>query len=450
MTGHTSGDHFLRQNLSKDYPVIVRGEGHFLWDDQGKRYWDGASGGVGAVSIGHGVPEVLKAMVDQAEQLCHANVSVFNTQPAIRLANRIIQDFAPAGMSHAYFISTGTESTELAVKLARRYHLMRGNATRYKVIGRWGGYHGSSFGALSYGGRSSRRHEYHPYYFKSSFIPSPNCYRCPFTNSYPGCGMACAWALEKAIRREGEDIVSAFITEAISNTSGVLGAPPEYFPIVREICDKYDVLLIIDEVITGWGRTGAKFAIDHWDVVPDFICTGKGIASGYVPLAATIIHEKVVKAIEPSGRSVIGFTYAANPLSCAAGDAVLTYITEHDLVQRSAQVGAAMHERAQRLLDLPIVGKLRGRGMLLGVEYVADKETREPFAKEQRVCQTITDIALEKGLGTYAMTGVADGVDGDATVIKPPLTTPQDGVMTMLDILESSILEAQEKLDLVE
>jgi adenosylmethionine-8-amino-7-oxononanoate aminotransferase len=448
MARHNDGDHFLRQSLTQDYPVIVRGEGHFMWDDVGKRYWDGASGGVGAVSIGHGVPEVLKAMSDQAAKLCHANVSIFNTEPAIRLANRIIEDFAPEGMSHVYFINTGTESTELAVKLARRYHLERGNATRYKVIARWLGYHGSSFGALSYCGRTSRRPDYHPYYFPTAFIPPPNCYRCPYGLSYPSCGIRCAWELEESIRREGSHVVSAFITEAFSNTSAVLGGPPEYFPIIREICDKYDVLLIIDEVITGWGRTGKKFAIDHWGVGPDLICTGKGIASGYTPLAATIIHEKVVAAIEPSGRSVAGFTYAANPVSCATGDAVLAYIIEHDLVGRAAEIGGQMHEHAQRLLELPIVGTLRGKGMILGVEYVANRETREPFPQDMQVCQRIGETALEKGLVSYAMTGVADGMDGDATVFKPPLTTPVQDVITMLSILESSIQEVQETLNL--
>ncbi len=189
MAKHADGDHFLRQDLTLDYPVMARGEGHYLWDDKGKRYLDGSSGGVGAVGIGHAVPEVLKAMADQAAQLCHANVSVFNTRPAIELADRIIRDFAPPGMSHVYFISTGTEATELAVKLARRYHLVRGNASRYKVISRWGGYHGSSFGAIAYSGRTSRRPEFHPYYFETSFIPPPNCYRCPFNQSYPGCGL---------------------------------------------------------------------------------------------------------------------------------------------------------------------------------------------------------------------------------------------------------------------
>jgi adenosylmethionine-8-amino-7-oxononanoate aminotransferase len=226
----------------------------------------------------------------------------------------------------------------------------------------------------------------------------------------------------------------------------VLGAPPEYFPLVREICDEHDVLLIIDEVITGWGRTGANFAIDHWDVVPDMICTGKGIASGYTPLAATIVHERVVDTIEPSGVSVAGYTYAANPLSCAVGDTVLAYVTDQGLVERSAEVGAEMHERAQRLLDLPIVGVLRGKGMILGVEYVADKEIREPFAPEQAVCQRIGELAQEQGLLTYAMTGVADGYSGDASVLKPPLTTPRDDVMAMVDILEGAILEFQEQL----
>ena len=441
MSSHADGDHFLRQNLRREYPVIVRGKGHYLWDDAGRRLFDGASGGVGAVLIGHGVPEVVQAMTQQAETLCHAHISLFNTPPAIQLAERIIRDFAPSGMSHVYFVSTGTESTELAVKLARRYHMERSQATRYKVICRWGGYHGSSFGALSYCGRSSRRPDYHPYYFDAGFIPSPYCYRCPYGLTYPGCDMRCAWELEMAIKREGEHVVSAFISEAFSNTSGVLGAPPEYFPIIRQICDKYDVLLILDEVVTGWGRTGARFAIDHWGVVPDLICTGKGLASGYAPLAATIVHRKVVEALEPSGRSIDGYTYAGNPLSCAVGDAVLKYITDNDLVARSAQLGGDLHQIAQRLRELPIVGDVRGRGMLLGVEYVADKEARAPFPRDKHLCETITDRAIANGLVTCPISGVADGVEGDATVFKPPLTTPQDDVFNMLEILERTIQE---------
>ena len=445
MSKHLDGDHYLRQSLTRDYPLIVKGKGHYLWDDRGRRYYDGASGGVGCVLIGHAVPEVLEAMVEQAASLCHAHISLFNTPPPIRLAERIIRDYAPSGMSHVYFVSTGTESGELAVKLARRYHLERGHATRFKVICRWGGYHGSSLAALSYCGRSVRRPDYHPYYFQSGFIPSPYCYRCLCGQSYPQCGVACAWALEDAIKREGEDIVSAFITEAYSNSSGILGAPPEYFPIIRQICDKYDVLLIVDEVITGWGRTGANFAIDHWGVVPDMICSGKGIGSGYAPLAATIIHQKVIQAIEPSGRSIAGFTYGGNPLSCAVGDAVLAYNTDNGLVERSAQVGAELHEHAQRLLELDIVGDVRGRGMLLGVEFVTDKETREPFPRSMHLCETITDRAFANGLVTSPISGVADGADGDAIVFKPPLTTPREDVVAMLDILESSIREVQEK-----
>lgn len=443
MSRHSDGDHYLRQSLTRDYPLIVKGEGNYLWDDDGRRYYDGASGGVGCVLIGHAVPEVLKAMAEQAERLCHAHISRVNTLPPIRLAERIIRDFAPAGMSHVYFVTTGTESNELAVKMARRYHLERGHATRFKVICRWGGYHGSSLAALSYCGRPVRRPDYHPYYFKAGFIPSPYCYRCPYGRTYPQCEMACAWALEDTIKREGKDIVSAFITEAYSNSSGELGAPPEYFPIIRQICDRYDVLMIVDEVITGWGRTGANFAIDHWGVVPDMICTGKGIGSGYTPLAATIIQEKVVRAVEPSGRSIAGFTYGGNPLSCAVGDAVLAYIKDNKLVERSAQVGAELHEQAQRLLDLDIVGDVRGRGMLLGVELVKDKETREAFPRSEHVCETVTDLAFTNGLLATQIGGLADGVDGDSVVLKPPITTPREDVMAMLDILESSLRQVQ-------
>ncbi len=299
---------------------------------------------------------------------------------------------------------------------------------------------------MSYCGRSSRRPDFHPYYFNAGFIPPPYCYRCAYGLTYPGCGVRCAWELEQAIKREGTHIVSAFISEPYSNTSGALGAPPEYFPTIRQICDKYGVLLILDEVITGWGRTGAKFAIDHWGVVPDMICTGKGLASGYAPLAATIVHQEVIAALEPSGRSVDGYTYGGNPLSCAVGEAVLKYITDNELIARSARVGAALHQHAQRLRELPIVGDVRGRGMYLGIEYVADQATRAPFGRGKHICETITDRAIANGLVTCPISGVADGVEGDATVFKPPLTTPEDDVLSMLDILEQTIQQVQSSL----
>ena len=445
MSKHGSGDHFLRQNLKRDYPVIVKGQGHHLWDDQGRQYIDGASGGVGAVLIGHGVPEVIQAMTEQASKLCHAHISMFVNEPQIRLANMIIEEFAPPGMSHVYFVSTGTESTELAVKLARIYHMQKGRPTRFKMVCRWNGYHGSSLGALSYSGRSIRRHHFHPYYFNSAFMSSAYCYRCPYDRTYPECGLMCAWELETIIRREGVNTISAFIGEPFVNTAGALGAPPEYYGIIREICDKYDILMIMDEVITGWGRTGTKFGINHWGVVPDFISTGKGIASGYAPLAATLVHEKVVKILEETGESVEGYTYGGNPLSCATGLAVLKYIKDHGLVERTVEEGAYFQARAKSLMEFQIVGDVRGRGMLVGVEYVRDRTTKEPFPRARKFCETITDVAFRKGLITCPISGGANGVDGDATAIKPPLTTPRQDLDRIFDIMAEALAEVQKR-----
>jgi adenosylmethionine-8-amino-7-oxononanoate aminotransferase len=443
MSRHGSGEHFLRQNLKHDYPLIVRGKDWTLWDDRGKEYIDGASGGVGAVLIGHGVPEVVKAMTEQANKLCHAHISLFVNEPQIALANMIIEEFAPKGMSHVYFVSTGTESTELAVKLSRSYHLQKGHATRFKIICRWNGYHGSSLAALSYSGRSVRRHKFHPYYFHSAFMSPAYCYRCPYEKTYPGCGLLCAWELERVIEHEGVDTVSAFIGEPYVNTAGSLGAPPEYFGIIREICDRYDVLMIMDEVITGWGRTGAKFGIDHWRVVPDFICTGKGIASGYAPLAATLVHEKVVKVLEETGESCEGYTYGGNPLSCATGLAVLQYINDKELIDRAAKEGEYFQERAKSLMEFSFVGEVRGKGMLLGVEYVTDQKSKKPFRRDKKLCETITDIAFHKGLVTCPISGGANGVDGDATAIKPPLTTPRKVLDKIFDRMTETLEEVQ-------
>jgi adenosylmethionine-8-amino-7-oxononanoate aminotransferase len=443
MSRHGSGDHFLRQNLKRDYPMMVRGKGYTLWDDKGREYVDGASGGVGAVLIGHGIPEVVKAMTEQAHKLCHAHISMFVNEPQIELANFIIEAFAPQGMSHVYFVSTGTESNELAVKLARIYHMQKGNGTRFKIVCRWHGYHGSSLGALSYSGRSIRRGKFHPYYFDSAFMSPAYCYRCPYEKTYPGCGLRCAWELERIIQHEGTNTISAFIGEPYVNTAGALGAPPEYYGIIRQICDKYDILMIMDEVITGWGRTGANFGINHWGVVPDFICTGKGIASGYAPLAATMVHEKVVRVLEETGESVEGYTYGGNPLSCATGLAVLKYIKDYKLVERAAEEGATFQSRAKSLLEFPIVGDVRGKGMLLGVEYVTDKNSRKPFPRDKKLCETITDIAFQKGLVTCPISGGANGVDGDATAIKPPLTTPKEILDQIFDIMAETLAEVQ-------
>ena len=426
MARDLSNSSYLPQNLSREYPLIVRGEGCYLIDEEGKRYLDGAAGGVSACCIGHGVTAVADAIAEQARKLAFAHLSMFTNEPQLKLAEEIVR-FGPPGMARAYFVSTGTEATELCVKLARVYHLARGKERKTRVIGRWRGYHGSSLGALSYSGRSSRRGELLPYFFPATLISPPYCYRCPWGRSYPDCGIMCAWEVERAIKQEGPDTVSLFIAEPIINTLGAAAAPPEYFPIVREICDKYDVLMALDEVITGFGRTGRNFAIEHWGGTTDFIAMGKGIAGGYAPLAGTLISEKVNAVIQKQGGPTVpGYTYAGNPISCSAGLAVLRYIQEHDLVSKARDTGEVLQEEAKKLLEVPLIGDVRGKGLMLGVELVADKETKEPFPRSAQISEKVHAECWKRGLSYCPLAGDADGVSGDAASIGPALIVTED------------------------
>jgi adenosylmethionine-8-amino-7-oxononanoate aminotransferase len=440
--------HLLPQNLDRDYPVIVRGEGCVLYDSSGASYLDGAAGGVSACCVGHGVMPIVDAMAAQAGKLAFASLSMFTTEPQQRLAEELV-NFAPAGTARAYFVSTGTEATELCVKLARSVHLARGEAGRTRVISRWHGYHGSSLGALAYSGRSSRRHLLAPYFFPASLIPPPYCYRCPWGRSYPECDVACAWELDRAIKREGPQNVSLFIAEPFINTVGAAGPPPEYFPLVREICDRHGVLLAIDEVITGFGRTGRNFAIEHWGVRPDLIACGKGIAGGYAPLAAALVSEAVCEALlAKGGETQPGYTYAGNPVSCAAGLATLAYIQEHGLIARAAAIGEVLQAEARSLLELPLVGDVRGKGLMLGIEFVQDKQTKETFPRAARVSEQVHAECWRRGLSYCPLAGDADGISGDAASIGPALIITEAQVRELVRIFGEVVVAIAEKLGL--
>ena len=435
-------DHVFYREWRKTLPMIDRGEGIYLYDRNGKKYLDG-SGGPAVINIGHGVKEVIEAMMEQARKVCFPYVGHFVSEAQIELSEKVI-DFAPPGMSRVYFVSGGSEATEIALKIARQYQLARGETSRVKIIGRWQGYHGATIGALSVSGHTSRRNDYQPYLLNFPHISPSYCYRCPFDKTYPECGMACAHELEKAIKQEGQNHIAAFIAEPfVGNSLGAVLPPPEYFPIIREICDRYGILFIADEVITGFGRTGKNFGIDHWNVIPDVVITGKGTGSGYTPLGAVIVHQKVYEAFEKSKRPsfFMGYTYSGNPLSCAAGLAVLRYIEKNRLVERSAQMGKYLFERFARMKELPMVGDIRGKGLLLGIELVQDKERKTPFPRSQKVAETLTDRAFQNGLILMSGAGTADGVSGDHTVVSPPFIITEKEIDELAGLLEKSIRE---------
>ena len=443
----TPPDHLMRQSLTRDYPRIVRGERHYLIDDRGHRIIDGASGGVGPCNVGHGVAEIVDAMAEQARTLALAHISMYENEPQVALANMLCEELAPPGFTKAYFTSTGTEANELAIKMARLYHLCRGNESKYHIISVWGGYHGSSIAATSYSGRSNRRDDLHPYFFPTTKLEPPYCYHCPYAKTYPDCGLHCAHALEQAIRRLGPQHVSCFIPEPIGHTLGCVSPPPGYFPAVREICDRYDVVLIADEVITAFGRCGEYFAMPTiHDTTPDVIALGKGISAGYAPRAATLVDEKLWAVFAEAERALPGFTYGGNPLSCAVGLAAQNYIQQHNLVARSRQLGSYMYEQAHtELAELPIVGDIRGgKGLYMGIEYVQDKTTREPFPADMNLAGTIGDMAFDNGLATCPIGGGVDGILGDVNLIKPPFTIPQEDIDRIIRIMKATILQAHE------
>lgn len=440
------------RDFKKSYPVITRGNGVYLYDRDDRQYLD-AVGGIAAVNVGHGVPEIIQAMTAQAEQVAFVHGGSFANEPAMALAEELAT-WAPDGLGHILLLSGGSEATETAMKLARQYHLEQGQAEKYRMVSRWISYHGNTIGAASMSGRTAWRKQFIPYMLNFPKIYPPYCYRCPYGEVYPGCGIACAEDLERVITMEGSNSIAGFIAEPVIGTSAAgVTPPPEYYPRIREICDRYDVLFIADEVITGVGRTGKNFGIEHWGVVPDMITAGKAISSGYAPLAAVLVHDKIYDVIaNKSGQTTQGFTYSGHPLSAAVGLSVLRYLRKHDLVAQSARIGRLLLKRLEKLKRFPLIGDVRGTGLILGVEFVADSLTKRPFPPEAGITRRIVESMLEQGVVVVpGMSGMIDGVVGDHIQISPPYIFNEDNINQLMAALEfavqkvmSEVLQGQE------
>jgi adenosylmethionine-8-amino-7-oxononanoate aminotransferase len=432
--------HAFQRDWRKRYPIITKAKGIYLYDDQGKKYID-ASGGPAVVSVGHGVKEVINAITEQAQRTSFPYQGNFLNQAQIDLADKIIA-LAPEGFSEVYFVCGGSEAAEIAIKVARQYFLLQGNSRKHIIISRWLSYHGATIGALSLSGHTSRRRDYLPYLLDVPHIEAPYCYRCPWKLSYPSCEMKCAYELERAIKHIGPESIAAFIAEPIlGNSAGAVVPPPEYYRIIRSICDKYNLLFIADEVITGFGRTGENFAINHYNCVPDIIIAGKGISSGYAPLGAVIMHDKIIKQFEQSSSSgfFMGYTFSAHPLSCAAGLAVAHYIEKYHLFDKVKEKSSYLFERASALEKLPLVGDVRGKGFFVGIELVSDKNSKAPFSRDKKVAEQIYKQAMKNGLVLMVGSGTADGQAGDHIIVSPPFITSEGEIDEIFTILEKSI-----------
>jgi len=435
--------HVFYRRIGHPHPTAVRGEGVYLWDADGKRYVD-ASGGPILVNIGHGVKEVARAVGEQAAAVAYVHGSAFTTGPLETYSDRLAA-LVPLPDPRFFYMTSGSEAVETAVKFARQVQVARGEPAREAVISRWGSYHGATMGALAVTGKPKMRTLFAPLFRDQLHIPPPYCYRCPFGATYPTCDLACAQALETEVLRQGPGRVAAFIAEPVSGaTLGAVVPPQGYWPLLREICDRYGVLLVADEVMTGFGRTGRWFGIEHWDVQPDVMTMGKGISGGYVPLSAAAMRaEDVETIVRVHGDFVHGGTFSHHAVGAAAALATLDYVERHGLVAAAAARGEYLGRRLREVLaETDCVGDVRGLGLMWGVEFVADRETGEPFPPHLHFGQRVGDLAFEQGVIFYPGSGSADGVRGDHLMVAPPFVITEEQIDTVVGVLRRAIEQA--------
>ncbi len=408
------------RKLTRDFPEIVRGEGCYLWDDRGHRYLDGC-GGAFVANIGHGVREVADAIAAQASRIAYVNGTAFTSAPVEALA-RELAALVPGDLDQIYFLSSGSEAVEAALKLARQYWVERGQPEKQEIISLSPGYHGNTLLALSASARPHYATFFREWIVEIHRVPAPLAYRCVCRGSDVACPVCSGMALEAKILEIGGGRVAAFIAEPVGGSSTGAAVPrDDYWRTVRDICNRHDVLFVADEVACGAGRTGTWSALEPYGVTPDIMTMGKGIAGGYVPLSAVAAPRRIVDVLaRGSGSLMHAQTFSHHPVLCAAGLATVRYLREHALVARAAEMGRVFHGKLSALLELPHVGDVRGRGMLAGIEFVLDRDTRAPFPRSAKVAERFTEAAQRAGLVVWPNTGHANGIDGDLVMLAPP------------------------------
>jgi len=415
------------RKLGRSYPRIVRGEGCWLVDEQGKRYLD-AVGGAYVANLGHSNPEVADAIARQAREFGYLSATAFTHGPVEELARELATTL-PGDLDKLYFLSSGSEAVEAALKLARQYWIEAGKPRKHRIIALAPSYHGNTLLALSASAREPYKLPFRGWLVDVARIPAPYPYRCECRGEDAACPTCSGAALEAAIRRLGADTVAAFIAEPVGGSSTGASTPrSDYFRRIREICDRYEVLFVADEILCGAGRTGTWWAIEPYGVTPDIMTLGKGISGGYAALSAVATSERIVDAIaRGSGSFLHAQTFSFHPVGCAAGLAAVRLIKQRKLVERCAQLGVVLQRRLAALKPLPHVGDVRGRGLLAGIEFVEDKVTRSPFPRAAKFAEAFTEAAQEAGLVVWPNVGHADGVNGDLVMVAPPfIVTEQE------------------------
>ena len=411
--------HVFYRKLNKRLPLIVRGEGCWLVDETGKRYLD-ACGGAFVANLGHGLSDIGDAMAAQARQVAYVNGTTFTHQPVEDLAAELAA-LSPGDLNRVYPLSSGSEAVEAALKFARQYWVETGRPKKHRIVALAPAYHGNTLLALSASAREHYKTYYREWLVDVIRVPAPYAYRCACRGRPPLCPACDGSAVERAIVKAGPENVAAFIAEPVGGSSSGATVPDAgYFRHIREICDRHDVLFVADEVLTGAGRTGTWAAIEPFGVVPDLMTLGKGLGGGYAPISALVAPDRLVDTLaKGSGGLLHAQTYSHHPVLTAGALAAIRHLKSHRLLERSARMGGVLHRELQALRGLPHVGDVRGRGLLAGVEFVADVDTRAPFPRAAAFVERLTAAALDEGLVLWPNVGQADGTNGDLVMIAP-------------------------------
>lgn len=443
-SSHNSG--VFQRQPGQQLPRAQRATGCYIVDDAGRQYLDGG-GGRFVNAIGYGVSAVAQALAAQAETLVHVSSKDFLSEVEQRFA-RALLDYVGGGFSRVWLGLSGSEANETAVKLARQYWLLQGRPEKQRILGRFMAYHGSSLGALSLTGVPARRAGFEPYLYEVPRLPAPHCYRCPLGLEPKSCGVACVAVVEERLLQLDPNTVAAIIVEPVSGgpLAGVL-SPPGYLQELRAICDRHGILLIVDEVITAPARTGHPLGMDHWGVQADIASFGKGVSSGYTPIGGLLVTPKVHDVFEAEGCAFShASSFTASPMVAAAGLAVLEEIQRQDLTARAARLGGVLASALASLRDTPLVGDIRGLGLLQGVELVADPISRRPFPQELNVAGQVYRAARQRGLIVVPNQGTADGHHGDNFMLAPPLIIDEAQIHWMVAVLGEALAEVAEGL----
>ncbi len=433
--------HVFHRHCHASLPIISHGHGAYLYDTRGKKYFD-ACGGAAVSNLGHDNEYVKQAIQKQMKEIPYAHTGFFTNQVSENLAEKLTS-LAPKDLSRVYFTCGGSEAIEAALKMARQYYLEQGKTKKTQFIARHQSYHGNTLGALSVGGNHWRREPFKAIMAASNHIDPCYPYRFQRENETDEAySDRCARSLEDTILQMGPENVMAFVAEPIVGaTSGAVVPTQGYFKIIREICTRYDVLLILDEVMCGVGRSGRFYAFEHEGITPDIVTIAKGLGAGYQPIGATVVSDKIFEAIsQGSGFFQHGHTFMGHPMACAAGLATINYIMDHNLLERVSDLGDALHSKLQGTLGHQnYIGEIRGRGLFLGIEIVADKQTKTPHSADVPIAKLIKSTAMEEGLMVYPMGGTIDGKQGNHILLAPPFTMEDRQCDEIVDKLNATL-----------